>query len=259
MGDAGRLQQVIWNLLSNSIKFTPDGGKIRLILEQVDRYAQITVSDTGQGIGPDFLPFVFHRFRQEDSSLTRSFGGLGLGLSLSRELVEAHGGTIIADSAGVGQGATFTVRIPLILAPPPAASVSLPANQTLSLQDLRVLVVEDEPSTLQFITFVLEQEGASVTAVASAKAALEALTQSPFDVLVSDIAMQEIDGYTLLGHIRSLLSGQGRDILAIALTAYATEGDRQRALAAGYQQHVAKPIEPDALIKAIALNLEQQL
>lgn len=256
MGDVGRLQQVIWNLLANAIKFTPNGGRIRVTLERVDRYAQITISDTGQGIDPALLPFIFERFRQGDGSITRQYGGLGLGLSIARQLVEAHGGTITAESQGEAQGATFTVRLPLVPSSLPFKLPSAPPMQHFDLSDIRILVVEDEPATLQFIAFVLEQEGAIVTAVTSAQAALDALAQDSFDVLVCDIGMQDMDGYTLLRQIRSA-SAPYRHIYAIALTAYATEANRQQALLAGFQQHLAKPIEPNMLVAAIANEVRQ--
>jgi CheY-like chemotaxis protein len=254
MGDAGRLQQVFWNLLSNAIKFTPEQGQIQVELEQVEQSAQITVADSGQGIRPEFLPFVFNRFRQQDSSITRQFGGLGLGLSICRQLVEAHGGTIAADSAGEGKGATFTVRLPLISQSAASTPAALPTQQSTSLKGTQVLVVDDEPFTLQFITFALEEAGATVTAVTSGKAALQALRRSTFDVLISDIGMREMDGYALIQQIRSA-SPQNQKLPAIALTAYATEENSQKALSAGFQQHLAKPIEPEALISAIALLL----
>lgn len=254
MGDAGRLQQVFWNLLSNAIKFTPDKGQIRVELEQVEQSAQITVADSGQGIQPEFLPFVFNRFRQQDSSITRQFGGLGLGLSICRQLVEAHGGTITVDSAGEGKGATFTVRLPLIAETSASTPSALPTQQPTSLRGIQVLVVDDEPFTLQFLTFTLEEAGATVIPTTSSKAALEALSQSTFDLLISDIGMQEIDGYALIRQVRST-STPNQDIPAIALTAYATEDNRQKALAAGFQQHLAKPLEPEALVTAIALIL----
>lgn len=256
VGDSGRLQQVVWNLLTNAIKFTPSGGHIHLRLRQRGRHAELTVSDTGQGIRSEFLPFVFDRFRQEDSSITREFGGLGLGLALTRQLVEAHGGTATVDSPGVGKGATFTICLPLtasarhqIDAPPPMVKANL--------QDMRVLVVEDEPSTLQFLAFLLEQEGAIVTATSSASAALEYLKRSPFDLLISDIGMQEMDGYTLIQQVRSL-PPQNNKMRAVALTAYTAENERKQAIAAGFQQHLAKPIDPEALITAVAIALGQE-
>ncbi|MBD2089909.1 response regulator [Microcoleus sp. FACHB-1515] len=265
LGDAGRLQQIVWNLLSNAIKFTPTSGKVKVKLSVRDAstphsLAEITVCDTGKGIDPNFLPYVFDRFRQEDSSITRQFGGLGLGLSLVRQLVEAHGGTIAAESAGVGKGATFTVRLPLIaqsIEPDPEP----PADLKFHLQNVRVLIVEDEPSTLQFLAFLLEQEGAIVTAMPSASDALEHLKRSPFDLLISDIAMQEMDGYKLIEQVRSLdscsdsLPDSNAKIPAIALTAYTAQSEHDQAISVGFQQHLAKPIEPEALIHAAAIAL----
>lgn len=250
-GDAGRLQQLIWNLLSNAIKFTPTGGRVTVQLTQVDRHAQIQVSDTGKGIQPEFLPHVFDLFRQEDSSTTRSFGGLGLGLAIARQVVEAHGGTITAASAGVGQGATFTVQLPLM----PVSSPNAPEfvnNQTLNLENLRVVVVDDEADSLQLVKVVLEQEGTVVRAVSSATEALRVLTQDQFDLLISDIGMPEMDGYTFIRQVRVLLPQFNRDIPAIALTAYAGEMNRRPILAAGFQAHLEKPIDPQHLLDAIA-------
>jgi PAS domain S-box-containing protein len=249
-GDAGRLQQVVWNLLSNAIKFTPQGGRVTVLLEQHDRHAQILVSDTGKGIHPDFLPHLFEMFRQQDSSTTRQFGGLGLGLAISRQLVEAHGGTITASSAGEGQGTTITVRLPLMPLPrwtvPNAPSI----DSFLSLQGIHVLVVDDEPDLLAFLRVLLEQSGAIVTAVESAQTALDVLNRSAVDVLVSDIQMPQMDGYTLIHQVRSLQKLE--QLPAIALTAYASEVHREQALAAGYQQHFAKPVELAVLVTAIA-------
>jgi PAS domain S-box-containing protein len=249
-GDAGRLQQVVWNLLLNAIKFTPEGGRVTVRLEQVEHYAQIQVSDTGKGIHPDFLPHLFEMFRQQDSSTTRQFGGLGLGLAISGQLVEAHGGTISAASAGEGEGATFTVRLPLIPASQSVVPEPPSVHQSLSLQGIQVLVVDDETDTLQFLQVLLEQEGAIVTTVTSAQTALDVMAQSSIDVLVSDIQMPQMDGYALIHQVRSL--PQLGNLPAIALTAYAYESDRERLLAAGYQQHLAKPINPHVLIGAIA-------
>lgn len=251
MGDAGRLQQVFWNLLSNAIKFTPEGGCITVELERVDRYAQIVITDTGQGISADFLPFVFDRFRQEDSSITRRFGGLGLGLALSRQIVEAHGGTISVESPGVGQGATFTVRLPLMPTSQQTLNSELP-KPSLDLSGIQVLVIEDDAGTREFVTFALEQYKADVTAVTSALEALEVLAWSKPDILVIDIGLPKVDGYTLMRQIRTRSPEQGGLLPAIALTAYAGEHDQQQALAAGFQIHVPKPIEPDELVAVVA-------
>lgn len=252
MGDAGRLQQVMWNLLSNAIKFTPEGGCIMVELERVDRYAQIAVSDTGQGIHFDFLPFVFDRFRQEDSSITRRFGGLGLGLAISRQIVEAHGGTIAAESPGVGKGATVTVRIPLMTASQQTKSNSELPKANLDLSGVKVLVVEDDLGTREFVTFVLEQYNADVTIVTSAGEALKVLTKVLPDLLAIDIGLPHVDGYTLIRQIRSRTPELGGLIPAIALTAYAGEHDQKQALAAGFQVHIPKPIEPDELVAVVA-------
>ena len=252
IGDVGRLQQVMWNLLSNAIKFTPEGGCIVVELERVERYAQIAVSDTGQGIHPDFLPFVFDRFRQEDSSIARRFGGLGLGLAISRQIVEAHGGTIVAESPGVGKGATVTVRIPLMTASQQTNSNSELPKATLDLSGVKVLVVEDDLGTREFVTFVLEQYNADVTIVTSAGEALKVLTKVLPDLLAIDIGLPHVDGYTLIRQIRSRTPELGGLIPAIALTAYAGEHDQKQALAAGFQVHISKPIEPDELVAVVA-------
>lgn len=249
-GDASRLQQLMWNLLTNAVKFTPPGGKVTIRLEQINHEAQITVRDTGKGIKLSFLPFVFDRFRQEDSSRTRQFGGLGLGLALARQLVEAHGGTIGATSPGEGLGTTLTVRLPLL----PLSEVISPEpsdpRQSSNLQGVRILLVEDEPDSRELMGLVLEQAGANLTAVTSAMSALDVLADSTFDVLVSDIGLPDCDGYSFLRQVRLLPTGQ--KLPAIALTAYAGEINRQTALASGYQQHLAKPVEPEVLISAIA-------
>ncbi|HEY9909565.1 MAG TPA: ATP-binding protein [Thermosynechococcaceae cyanobacterium] len=258
-GDAGRLQQVIWNLLSNAVKFTPPGGQVevKLATDKIDTLsassasksvARITVSDTGKGINPDFLPYVFEHFRQEDGATTRKFGGLGLGLAIARQIVEMHGGQIYAESPGEGQGATFTVQLPL------ASYLSVPSSETSSpaasdLNSIRILVVDDEADSREIVAFVLEQAGAVVTSVSSGIEALQAFEQSIPALIVSDIGMPEMDGYMLLQQIRSIK--QGRRTPAIALTAYAGEFDRQQALQAGFQQHLSKPIEPNELIESI--------
>jgi len=254
LGDSGRLQQVIWNLVSNAVKFTSQGGRVEVRLEQVDNHAQITVSDTGKGIHAEFLPHVFEYFRQADSATTRQFGGLGLGLAIVRQIVELHGGTVEAASPGVGQGAIFTVRFPLMLDQAANSQEVEESKSPSGLQDIKVLVVEDTTDMREYITFVLEQEGANVVAVASVAQAFSALDQFQPQVLVSDIGMPEMDGYTLLRQLRRRDSKQNGQIPAIALTAYAGEINQQQALAAGFQRHLAKPVEPDELVQVI-LNL----
>jgi CheY-like chemotaxis protein len=266
LGDPDRLQQLIWNLLSNAIKFTPKGGRVELRLKHVDAHVELAISDTGQGISPDFLPYVFDRFRQADSSITRVYGGLGLGLAIVRQLVELHGGTVKAESPGVGQGATFIVQLPLLTDSPSANDLKpkdstvegeLPSHCLANLNGLRILVVDDETDARELLTRILEECGAEVVAVASAAEAIRVLTEFstlPVDVLVSDIGMPNQDGYALLQRVRALDAQSGRQIPAVALTAYAREEDRQAALLAGFQSHVTKPVEPAKLIKEI-LNL----
>ncbi|WP_199312560.1 GAF domain-containing protein [Microcoleus sp. FACHB-672] len=256
-GDAARLQQVLWNLLSNAVKFTPAGGQVTVELRQLNQLAQIRVIDTGKGINPQFLPYMFEYFRQEDGSTTRRFGGLGLGLAIARQIVEMHGGTVRAESQGEGQGATFIVQLPAIKQT--ALIVSEPiqtkTDAGLPLEGIQILLVDDEPDTREFQAFLLEQNGAKVTAVASGLEALQALEQSIPDVLVSDIGMAQMDGYMLLQQIRSRPLQQGGMIPAIALTAYAAEIDRQLALQVGFQAHITKPVESDVLLKAISISL----
>ncbi|MEH1940834.1 MAG: ATP-binding protein [Nostoc sp.] len=256
LGDSGRLQQVFWNLLSNAVKFTPEGGKIDIKLECIDTQAQIIVSDTGKGISPDFLPYVFEYFRQADSTITRKFGGLGLGLAIVRHLIELHGGTIWAESLGEGQGAIFTVRLPLIkkdLTPKQDLIAALnPSLETKILTGIQILVVDDDDDTRDFHTFLLEEAGARVIAVASAKEALQVLAESEPDFLLSDIGMPETDGYMLMRQVKVLQAKQAKQIPAIALTAYAGEINQQQALKSGFQKHMSKPVEPEELVKAIA-------
>ncbi|MEG4427442.1 MULTISPECIES: PAS domain-containing protein [unclassified Microcoleus] len=258
LGDAGRLQQVVWNLLSNAVKFTPPSGKIEVVLDRVDTLAQITVTDTGKGIEPDFLPYVFDYFRQADSTSTRKFGGLGLGLAIVRHLVELHGGTVKSDSPGEGQGATLTVRIPLM----PIQSQTSPAgtaapDQSFNLSGVKVLAVDDEADALDLVVFLLEDCGASVTAVANAADALAVLTESVPDLLLSDIGMPDTNGYMLMRQVRALAPDKGGLVPAIALTAYAGEIDYQQALAAGFQRHISKPLDPDKLVQAIGEVLDR--
>lgn len=258
-GDAARLQQIVWNLLSNAIKFTPNGGRVDIQLNRVANQAEITVRDTGRGINPDFLPYIFESFRQEDASITRKYGGLGLGLAIVRQLVEAHGGTITADSSGEGFGATFTVRLPLLdVAPEIQQKDELPQEE-LDLTGIRVLAVDDDPDARELLTALLTQYGADVLTVASAVEVLANLASFQPDVLVSDIGMPEVDGYTLIQQVRALPSAKGGQISAIALTAYAREDDYQRAMTSGFQRHVTKPLEPEQLVQAVLTLTRTQL
>ncbi|MEH2413704.1 AAA family ATPase [Nostoc sp.] len=258
LGDANRLQQVIWNILSNAIKFTPTGGEVKIKLEQVCSQVQICVTDTGKGIAPEFLPYVFDYFRQADGATTRNFGGLGLGLAIVRHLVELHGGTVQAESVGEGKGATFTVRLPCLENESKGIkdakdNSSLMADQSLPLSGLEILVVDDDADMREFLPFMLEQYGATVIFAASAIEALTALSQSQPNLIISDIGMPEMDGYMLMRQVRSLEPEQGGTIPAIALTAYAGEIDHQQAIAAGFQLHISKPVDPEELVKAIGL------
>lgn len=256
-GDAVRLQQIVWNLLTNAVKFTPSGGRIDIRLEQVDHSAQITITDTGKGISLDFLPHIFESFRQEDASVTRKHGGLGLGMAIVYQLVEAHGGTVTADSPGEGKGATFTITIPLLNTYSEENRSNPLKEQPLDLTGIRVLAIDDEPDSLALLAVILAQAEAEVMSVASAAEFLIALESFQPDVVVSDIGMPEIDGFTLLRQVRSLSPEQGGQVPAIALTAYAGESDRQQAIAAGFQKHITKPIEPDQLVVAIVSLLSR--
>jgi PAS domain S-box-containing protein len=250
-GDPTRLQQVVWNLLSNAIKFTPNNGRVEIRLECVENQAQITVSDTGKGIKPDFLPYIFESFCQEDTTTTRQYGGLGLGLAIVRHLVEAHGGTIGADSAGEGQGTTFTVRFPLLESELAGYQSEALLEQELNLTGIRVLAVDDEPDARELLSVLLSQYGAEVLTVNSATEVLERLESFQPNVLVSDIGMPQMDGFALIQQIRALPSEKGGQIPAIALTAYARQEDYQQIIANGYQRHVTKPLDPEQLVQAI--------
>jgi PAS domain S-box-containing protein len=250
-GDAARLQQIVWNLLSNAIKFTPNGGRVDIQLNRVGNQAEITVRDTGRGINPDFLPHIFESFRQEDASITRKYGGLGLGLAIVRQLVEAHGGTITADSSGEGLGAAFTVRLPLLDVAPEIQQTDELPQKKLDLTGIRVLAVDDDPDARELLTALLSQYGADVLTVASVVEVLANLASFQPDVLVSDIGMPKVDGYTLIQQVRALPSAKGGQIPAIALTAYAREDDRDRAISSGFQRHVIKPLEPEELVQAV--------
>jgi signal transduction histidine kinase/ActR/RegA family two-component response regulator len=256
-GDAVRLQQVVGNLLSNGVKFTPEGGRLHVALEATGTYARITVADTGVGINAEFLPYIFERFRQADTTSTRRHKGLGLGLAISRHLIELHGGTIEAASPGEGHGSTFTVTVPLLRAvaaegpAPPAVRAEGWAAQGATLDGVRVLVVDDESDARDALALVLERCGARVTVAGSAAEGLAAWQRETPDVLLSDIAMPGEDGYSLIRKIAKLRP-DARPLAAAAVTAYATAEDRQRALEAGYCDHLTKPVDPSALVAAVA-------
>jgi len=265
-GDPDRLQQVAWNLVSNAIKFTPKGGSVIVSLARVESHVEITVSDTGNGIGAEFLPHVFDRFRQADSTSTRAYGGLGLGLAIVRQLVELHGGTVRVESAGEGQGATFTVSLPLAAVRGATNDTERVAAELITSPDfecapqiagVRVLIVDDEADTRELLKFILEGCGACVRTANSAAAALEAMTEETFDVLITDIGMPDEDGYSLITKVRALDKERGGRIPAAALTAYAREEDRIRVLRSGFQIHVPKPISPGELV-AIVANLAER-
>jgi PAS domain S-box-containing protein len=265
LGDASRLQQVIWNLLSNAVKFTNEGGHIEARLTCASGQAEITITDSGAGIEQQFVPYLFERFRQADSSSTRRYGGLGLGLAIVRNVVEMHGGRVSASSPGKGEGSTFKISLPLMAAAgspqgevpateskPGASAFSRPEERGAALDHVRVLVVEDDPDTLDLLKIVLDNSGADVATAASVSEAIDTFEQWRPDVLVSDLAMPEQDGYQLIGQVRSRAPERGGNTPAVALTAYARNEDRKRALAAGFQMHLAKPIAPKDLIAALA-------
>jgi CheY-like chemotaxis protein/anti-sigma regulatory factor (Ser/Thr protein kinase) len=261
-GDSDRMQQVVWNLLTNAIKFTNRGGKVEVALTRQSGYVQIKVADNGIGIDPQFLPYVFDRFRQADSSSTRHHSGLGIGLAIVRHVAELHGGTVHVESFGQGHGATFTVSLPVSAVKIEAEQ--LPAQRRSSksapspsppadiLAGIYVLLVDDEADAREMLSEVLRRHQARVTAVGSARDALLELDRALPDVLISDIAMPDDDGYALIRKVRGRTVEQGGQIPALALTAYAREEDRIRALAAGFQFHVTKPVEPQELAAVVA-------
>ena len=259
-GDHERLQQIVWNLLSNGVKFTPSGGSVNVSLQRINSHVEIVVTDTGVGISRDFLPHVFDRFRQADGSTTRNYGGLGLGLAIVRHLVELHGGTAYAESAGENQGSKFTVRLPLMVAAEPhfdvpvstPAVAAAPRERQMSLSGLRVLVVDDEIDARMLLTAMLERCGAEVSSFNSAQEGLEALETWRPDVLVADIGMPVEDGYALIRKVRALPKDKGGQTPALALTAYARTEDRVRALSEGYQLHLAKPVDRVELATVVA-------
>jgi signal transduction histidine kinase/DNA-binding response OmpR family regulator len=261
LGDPDRLQQIAWNLLSNAVKFTPGGGHVHVRLRRINSHLEFRVEDTGQGIAPEFLPHVFDRFRQADGTTTRSHGGLGLGLAIARHLVELHGGAIRAESPGEGLGTTFTVNLPVMSTPPEGGAVTAPLDPAgaqfspgcvETLDGLRVLVVEDEADTRELIAFTLSRCGAEVRTSGTADEALQTLAEWSPEVLLSDIGLPGVDGYTFLRRVRELSTDSAGGVPAAAITAYAGGEDRQRALAAGFQTHLAKPLDPSELIAVVA-------
>jgi CheY-like chemotaxis protein len=255
LGDPTRLQQILWNLLSNAVKFTPAGGKIGVELEAGEKRVNLSVTDTGEGIEPAFLPHVFERFRQADGSTARRTGGLGLGLAIARHLVELHDGQINVESAGKDRGTTFSVSLPLAgttdaAAPPfaPPPPVEIPA---LRLDGVRVLVVEDEADARELVGALLGSRGARVELTASAAEACAKLQDELPDVILSDIGMPDVDGYAFLRKLRSSPREQGGAIPAVALTAYASAQDRRRALEAGYSHHLPKPVDTEELVRVL--------
>jgi PAS domain S-box-containing protein len=260
-GDPDRLQQVVWNLVSNAVKFTPRNGRVQVRLERVNSNVEIVVSDTGVGIKPDFLPYVFERFRQAEAGTTRKTGGLGLGLAIVRHIVEMHGGTVDAASAGEGQGATFRVRLPVMIVQPqeletrrehPRTERVQPLTGLGDLRGIRVLAIDDEEDALTLLRTVLESAGAEVTTVASSLAALERIAATRPHALVIDLGMPEMDGFELIARVRSSTNPQIRDVPAAALTAFARSEDRTKALRSGFEMHLAKPVDPGELVASVA-------
>ncbi|HJZ82643.1 MAG TPA: ATP-binding protein, partial [Pyrinomonadaceae bacterium] len=262
LGDSHRLQQIFWNLFSNAVKFTPQGGEVKVSISLADSRVTVTVSDTGIGIDPDFLPFIFDRFRQADGSTTREHGGLGLGLAIVQHLVELHHGRVIVESGGRNLGASFSITLPISRSPMVGRPQGDPVpDQSAGISDLKsaellhglkVLVVDDEADSRDLLTTILTQYGSDVRCTESAAAAMEAFREWDPDVLVSDIGMPNEDGYSFIRKLRELESRRAKEIPAVALTAYATDEDRLQALSAGFQLHVAKPIEPETFVTCLA-------
>jgi CheY-like chemotaxis protein/anti-sigma regulatory factor (Ser/Thr protein kinase) len=255
LGDIRRLEQVFFNLIGNAVKFTDEGGTIEVTIRCVDNHVEVRVTDTGIGIEPEFLPHVFDRFRQADSTTTRIHGGVGLGLSIARQLVEAHQGSISVQSDGKDRGSTFIVRLPIIAsritADDNAAAKEPKAPNTVRLDGIRVLVVDDESDSREVMAHALEDCGAEVSIAENAREALEILERSEMDVLLADIAMPEADGYELIRQVRSSAAGRIAAIPAAAVTAHARDDERRRALAAGFHLHLAKPFEPGQLTRMV--------
>ena len=260
-GDPNRLQQIFWNLLNNAVKFTPKQGRVQVLLQRVDSHVEVSIIDTGEGISPDLLPYIFERFKQADASTTRHHGGLGLGLAIVKQLVELHGGSVRAESDGLGKGATFIVSFPLLaLHVPPDERESqnslsklrdVPPLPTISLKSITVLVVDDEPDARHLLKRLLESAGAAVHLARSAEDGMAQLLAKPVDVLICDIGMPDEDGYSLMRRIRALDDSQKSEVAAVALTAYARLVDRTAAIRAGFQNHLPKPVEPAELLAVV--------
>jgi PAS domain S-box-containing protein len=260
-GDPNRLQQVFWNLLSNAIKFTPKGGRVQVLLERVDSHVEVSIIDTGEGISPEFLPYIFDRFQQADASTTRRHGGLGLGLAIVKQLVELHGGSVRVKSSGTGKGATFIVSLPMtVLHPlqepwerghPQSKPRDLPSVPAISLNNVSVLVIDDELDARNLLKLLLESAGAVVYLAPSAEQGMEHLLTKSVDVLICDIGMPDVDGYSLMRRIRALNDGQKSEVAAVALTAYARLEDRTEAMSAGFQNHLPKPVEPAEFLAVV--------
>lgn len=258
-GDRDRLQQIVWNLVSNALKFTPKGGRVEVELRGIEGDAAVRVTDTGIGIAPDFLPFVFDRFRQADSSMSRRHSGLGLGMAIVRHLVELHGGTISAESGGEGRGATFRLRLPMRTGTPSAAGLAEDRSSRFDgtdealeyLHGVHVLIVEDDADSRNVLALLLQNLGALVEAVPSAREAVDRVATRRPDVLVSDIGMPEEDGYSLIRRVRQMPADLAKKLPAIALTAYARRQDAEAALGAGFDCHLSKPVAPAELVRAI--------
>jgi CheY-like chemotaxis protein len=259
--DPDRLQQVVWNLVSNAVKFTPADGRVQVQLERLSSHVEIVVSDNGIGIRPDFLPYVFERFRQAEAGTTRKTGGLGLGLAIVRHIVEMHGGTVHAASAGDGQGATFRVRLPLKATASDASNTRLhdqpaermdPLSGLGDLHGVRVLAIDDEEDALTLVRVVLEAAGAQVTTLASAVNAIERIEAVRPHVLVVDLSMPGMDGFELIARVRASANPEVRDVRAAALTAFARSEDRTKALRSGFEMHLAKPVDPGELVASVA-------
>ena len=270
-GDPGRLQQVVWNLVSNAVKFTPKHGRVQVRIERVNSHAEIVVSDTGVGIPADFIPYVFERFRQAEAGTTRKTGGLGLGLAIVRHIVEMHGGTVEASSAGEGKGATFRVRLPVMIVQPealqrrehPRTELRQPLAVAADLQGVHVLALDDEEDALTLLRVVLETAGATVTTFGSPVAALDRIEDVKPQVLIVDLGMPEMDGFEFIKRVRSSGDSSIQHIPAAALTAFARSEDRTKALRSGFEMHLSKPVDPGELVASVAtlarrLNTQRQ-